>query len=167
MPCNTAHAFYDEIASELSVPLVNMVEETAAFISRAYPATQKIGLLATEGTVRSRVYHRVFESAGIEVTDITPALQRQVTGAIYGKTGIKAGGTTGPAMLLKPAFNFLKAAGVDMVVLACTELPLVVNTQSAGVPCIDTTEVLAQALLREASQTVEVASYAESSLAAG
>ena len=51
MPCNTAHYFYDDIAAEINVPFLNMIEETLKNIVEQ-SCSKKIGLLATEGNLQ-------------------------------------------------------------------------------------------------------------------
>ena len=51
VPCNTAHAFLPRIAGDISVPFLHMMEETATAIEVAYPAIERVGLLATSGTI--------------------------------------------------------------------------------------------------------------------
>ncbi|MBA3536041.1 MAG: aspartate/glutamate racemase family protein [Tatlockia sp.] len=43
----------------------------------------------------------------------------------------------------------LKQLGCDGIILACTELPLILNTQNCGIVAIDTTAALAEAAIAE------------------
>ena len=63
-------------------------------IVRRYGAGSTVGLLATSGTVASRVYHSVAQPL---LTVLTPesAFQQRVMNAIYGPRGVKAGYTDG------------------------------------------------------------------------
>ena len=54
IPCVTSHALYGELAAAVAVPILHMVEETAAYLKRA--GIHKAGILATDGTVRTRLF---------------------------------------------------------------------------------------------------------------
>jgi aspartate racemase len=150
IPCNTAHAFVKRIQTHLRVPIVNMLTETVESILHNYGAHRTIGLLATSGTIQSQVYHEAAMHAGLTV--ITPGVEYQamVMEAIYGKRGIKAGFTDGICKeQLLVAAQHLCEVGADVLVLGCTELPLVLEHCEAFrlhnfvVPLVDPTTILA------------------------
>ena len=126
IPCNTAHAFVARIQPYLSIPVVNMLAETVAYIRERYPQCRRVGLLATDGTLASRVYHGFIEAAGLDVVAPDPAHQALVMRAIYGEQGAKAGVTTGICRdELLSALAHLADQGAEVVLLGCTELPLI------------------------------------------
>lgn len=150
LPCNTAHAFYDDLAAAVSVPVLHMMEEVAAVLRLDYPALLRIGLLGTPVTVGLGLYHRALAADGLEVIVPDEVNQRAVTRAVYGHDGVKAGQyETARAYLLR-ATDALVKAGAEAIILGCTELPLIINQADAPVPLIDATVVLAQAAVREA-----------------
>ncbi|MFJ4142775.1 aspartate/glutamate racemase family protein [Pseudomonas sp. NPDC089734] len=126
IPCNTAHAFVERIQPHLRVPIVNMLSETVEWIVQTYGPGKSVGLLATSGTVQSRVYHEAARRAALRI--ITPGFdyQNMVMEAIYGERGIKAGFTEGLCreQLLLAAEHLCKQ-GAEVLILGCTELPLV------------------------------------------
>ncbi|WP_321782262.1 aspartate/glutamate racemase family protein [Paraburkholderia sp. J94] len=151
MPCNTAHAFVERIQPHLGVPIVNMLTETACYLRAALPALRDVGVLATSGTIESGVYRKALESQGLREVAPGAALQARVMAAIYGKQGVKAGFTTGPCLDdICAALDGLIAEGVEVVILGCTELPLLLSCatyeSAAGgrVTLIDPTDVLAK-----------------------
>lgn len=54
---------------------------------------------------------------------------------------------------LSTAIGHLKQEGVSAIVLGCTELSLAFGAEDAGVRLIDSTSVLARALIRESMAT--------------
>lgn len=72
------------------------------------------------------------ESAEIE-TLVTPGI-----------AAVKRGDLRTGATLLRRAARMLAARGADALVLACTEIPLVLNPEDAAVPMIDATAALAR-----------------------
>lgn len=154
LPCNTAHAFVARIQPHLGVPIVNMLDETVRCIVSRFGIGSCVGLLATSGTIESFVYH---DAADARLTLITPDEQFQqcVMQAIYGPQGVKAGFTEGACRTeLDAAIAHLVARGAQVVVLGCTELPLVLGEQDAyivngtTVAIVDPTSILARHCVR-------------------
>jgi aspartate racemase len=126
IPCNTAHAFVERIQNHLKIPIINMLAETVDWIAQRYGAGKTIGLLATAGTVQSQVYHHAAQRAGLRLLTPNAEQQSKVTDAIYGEHGIKAGYTSGLCReQLLEATQHLCEEGAAVVILGCTELPLV------------------------------------------
>jgi aspartate racemase len=147
MPCNSAHAFLEAIRREAGVPVLDIMEEVARAAAALSPVPAAVGLLATSGTVRQRLYHNALERRQMRVLTPNEAGQRVVSAAI---AAVKAG-DTGPAVRAqaRAAGEELIRAGAGAIVLGCTELPLVLGPQDVGVPLLDGTEILAGAAIRE------------------
>ena len=151
IPCNTAHAFVGRIQPFLSIPIVNMLRETAECIRRDHGGCSKVGLLATSGTIASRVYHEAVASAGFELIVPDAENQDRVMNAIYGPKGVKAGFTEGRCVddLLRALTSLVKR-GADVIILGCTELPLLLAQNKAfpvagrTVAVLDPTDILAR-----------------------
>ena len=125
IPCNTAHAFIDRIQSHLRIPVLNMLDETMAQVAGCYPG-ERVGLLATTGTIESGVYADAATRVGIEVIVPDAPHQALVMEAIYGPRGVKAGFTEGQCRDDRHAVAaHLEGRGVRVMVLGCTELPLI------------------------------------------
>lgn len=144
MPCNTAHYFYDMITPFFDIPLLNMLELTAQEIKRR--DIGKIGLLATDGTIKSGVYHKVLAEAGIELVVPSPASQTSVMDVIY--NGIKASNRDIELAGFYGAIDELFAQGAEILILGCTELPVAFDIFGIDRPAIDPTAVLAAAAIR-------------------
>ena len=150
IPCNTAHAFVERIQAHLRVPIVNMLTETVEAIVQRYGGGKTVGLLATSGTIKSQVYHEAARLAGLQI--ITPGVDYQalVMESIYGEHGIKAGFTEGICKdQLLIAAEHLCELGADVLILGCTELPLVLEHSEScmiknhEVALVDPTTILA------------------------
>ncbi|MES2349599.1 MAG: amino acid racemase, partial [Pseudomonadota bacterium] len=151
IPCNTAHAYIERIRGQVEVPIINMLQETVSHISRHHAGERIVGLLATDGTVGSRVYHEAAAGAPFELLVPDNAHQALVMRAIYGKYGVKAGYLEGQCRQdLIQALEHLLDAGASVVILGCTELPLLLQENSAfqlgdrSVALLDPTAILAR-----------------------
>ncbi len=148
VPCNTAHAFLPRIAPEVPVPFLHMMEEVAATVEIQFPLVERVGLLATTGTVSIGLYQEAFARHHIEVAVPDEANQRQVMAAIH---RVKAGDIGAEVTaLVRAAADYLIGQGAELLVTGCTELPLVFRDGDARVPVLDPTAVLAAAIVRRA-----------------
>lgn len=117
MPCNTASYFYKEISNNTSIHFINIVKETVNFLKEKN--IKKIGLLATEGTIKSRIYKDLLTEVGISC--ITPNIEEQkiISSIIY--DGVKSGNKINLNDFYK-VVNHLLQEGAEYIVLGCTEL---------------------------------------------
>jgi aspartate racemase len=151
IPCNTAHAFVERIQPYLNVPIVNMLTVSVEYLKLAFPDLREVGLLATTGTIRSGVYQKAFEARGLRQIVPSDDMQVRVMDAIYGECGVKAGFTTGECLDdIRAAVDELSGRGVEVILLGCTELPLLLpegkmySGSGRAVKLEDPTEILAR-----------------------
>lgn len=176
MVCITAHAYLEEVQRRVAVPMLDMVGETLR-TATADPDLRRIGLLATTGTLRSGIYQaaaarRSSDARIVSLLDATDRgrsgewLQEQlVMEPIYGPLrsaqrqggALKSGAVTG-AVAQEAAARFaegvgiLAEAGADLVILGCTEIPVVLTqVELKGVQLVDPLEVTAEAAVEIAS----------------
>jgi aspartate racemase len=116
------------------------------------PGVRRIGLLATTGTIRARLFHEALRRSRIDVLVPSDEGQQEVMTAIY---AVKSGGGTGePRKLVRKAAESLVAEGAEAIVAGCTEIPLVLADGDLSVPVIDTLSALAVAAIRKAGGRV-------------
>ncbi len=165
VPCNTACYFLRALGDEVALPVLDMIAETVACV-RALEGVERVGILATTGTLETRLYHDALSECGLEA--LSPLdlgdgekLQREsVMEAIYGSSGDGAGAEGGIKALgnrpefeekLEHAAARLVGEGAQALIAGCTEIPLSLQgPTAAGVPLIDPTRALAEAAIREA-----------------
>ena len=61
IPCNTAHYWYDDLQKKINIPIINMPSEVFKFTKKNCKKNSRVGLLATEGTLKTGVYTKFFE----------------------------------------------------------------------------------------------------------
>ena len=156
MPCVTAHHFYPEVKDQVDIPFISLLDEAVKWAKDAVPQLRKTGLVASIGTLESRLFHDVFSSAGIETITPEPDEQAQVTDAIFGPRGIKAGFTSGFAKeTLVSIAKVLVARGADAIIAGCTEVPLVLKEQDLPVPLVEPLRIAARACIIEAGYSTK------------
>jgi len=123
IPCNTAHYWYDDLQKKIKIPIINMPKEVYLHALKKCKKNSKIGLLATEGTLKTGVYNRFFDKKFQLINPIKSIQTKNVNKAIklvkMGK--IKEAGKT-----IRPAVNFLIKMRCKKIILGCTELPIAI-----------------------------------------
>ncbi len=144
IPCVTAHYFFRELEEGIPAPLINGVRETVLYLKGRN--VQKVGIMATSGTVQSGVFHRELERNGMEAVIPTEAGQADVMRLIF--DNVKAG-IPADMEKFKAVAAQLRGQGAQAIVLGCTELSVIKRDNPIGPGFIDVMEVLAQqAVLR-------------------
>lgn len=140
VPCVTSHCFYGELAASVNIPWINAVEETARCLWEA--DVKKAGILATSGTIATRLFQTALEKFGISWAVPDKAGQQDIMHLIY--QNIKAGQ---PPELdrFKRVSEGLTKKGCERLILGCTELSLIKRDYSIGAGYLDVLEVLARA----------------------
>lgn len=144
IPCNTAHYFYDEIISVVSIPVLNMIDEAARWAKVNLPAINRFGLLSTLGTYHTGLYEKYFEKQGLKIIVPEKDCQYMTMEAVYGEKGLKAGYRKIPFTLLEKVVNHLLIKGVDAIIGGCTEISLIVAELKLKIPVLNPVIVLAK-----------------------
>ena len=144
MPCNTAHYFIEDIRKAVSIPLINMIDESANRVKEIYPDIQSLGLVSTLGVYKTNVYNKSYKEKGLDIIFPDEQHRQNIMNAIYGNQGIKAGYKKEVAMLVQPAVNQLLDMGAQAIVTGCTEIPLILNYLNIPVPIVNPTRILAR-----------------------
>lgn len=148
MICNTAHIYFDEIAAQTKLPLINMIETAADYAAQRL-AGKKIGLLATKATARSGLYSGYFAETGVEVVLPGEADQELIQAVIFDRSyGLKVTGMSGSPTALKTirevAGRMRASSGIDHLLLGCTELSFGIPEQQwGGFHIVDPVQLLA------------------------
>lgn len=139
IPCNTSHAFISELQQEVGAPIVNMIAQTAETLKRA--GAKKVGILATDGTLRMGLYHAACEAAGMEAVTPPQDIQRLVMSIIYDEIKKGEKGSREKFVTIDAA---LREMGCDRAVLGCTELSVYRDWHALPEFYVDAMDVLAQ-----------------------
>ena len=161
LPCNTAHAkpIFNEIIERIpkEVKLVHMINEVYKFIKNKYPSIENVGILSTMGTSISHVYPDCFSQYGLNGIQVSEEIQKNyISPAIFSKDyGIKAQSSPVTAQAKKEllkGIDYLDKEGAEIIIMGCTEIPLAIKDNKInGKPLIDSTKILARALILKSS----------------
>jgi aspartate racemase len=155
LPCNTAAAFAADVERVAGVPLIDWIGTSVRELANM--GARRVGLLATDGTIEAGLYATALEEASISSLVPSRASQRSIMSVIYGRNGLKAGSRhPNLANKLVAIAQQLSDRGADVILLACTELPLALQSTSGRWPtaCVDPSTVVAREVVRRAFATV-------------
>ena len=142
IPCITSHCFFGELQKAVSIPLLNIVRETARHLKEN--GVSAAGVMATTGTVRTGLFQEALTKEGIDCVLPDERRQELVMHVIY--DDVKAGRPVERDAFGEAAAH-LRQKGAQCLILGCTELSLANRAEPLGPGCLDALEVLARAAL--------------------
>ncbi len=146
IPCNTVHIHIDKLKESFPVPILSIMDETINYIK--YKNISRIAVLATSETINSKLYTSKLEKEGIEYILPDETVQEKITDIIR-KVVSNTDAKRDKDELAQIIKGFNLKGGVNDVLLACTDLQLLVNKSECPVSIHDTMEILARAVVRE------------------
>lgn len=149
MCCNTAHYAIDEISVEAHIPFINLVENCVIRVKKS--AVKNIGLIASDGCLKGKVYEKYFEKHCPDVKIIYPdsEYQKLVTKGICNiKNNHRFDDKTSeenPENIFKRVKTHLQNNGAEKVVIGCTDIRVGYYDKDN----IDSLEILKDAIIYE------------------
>lgn len=146
---NTPHICFDEISRRSSIPLVSIVEATAAHAaSRGF---RRVALFGTRVTMEGRFFQDVFSRHGLDIvlpsSDEQSYIHEKYMGELF--KGVIRQETRERLLAIVDAM--VAREQIDAVILGGTELSLILTEESHhGIPLVDTTRVHVEAALARA-----------------
>ena len=149
---NTAHYFFDDVASEVPVPFLHIIDEAVKETVRLVPEAKKVGVLATTAAMQAHVYEKSCDKFGLEVLAPAPEMQDKMQSAIFDHDyGFKyAGRTEACVSAAADVARHLIDRGAQALIMGCTEIPLILGDTQFDVPLIDPNEIIAKAAVKYA-----------------
>ncbi len=144
---NTPHIIFDELKRQSPIPLISIVEVTCDAAKQL--GLHRLGLFGVRFTMQGRFYPDVFSKSGI--TLVVPEESEQAyIHEIYMNELVK--GVFLPETrerLLAIANRLANEEQAQGLILAGTELPLILREARGGIPFLNTTRIHAKAALRQ------------------
>ena len=123
IPCNTAHYWFDDLQKKTKIPIMSMPKEVYLNAVKNCKKNSRIGLLATEGTLKTGVYNKFFDKKFKLVNPNKSIQSKNVNKAIK---LVKMGKIKEAEKIIKPAVNYLIKMKCKKIILGCTELPIAI-----------------------------------------
>lgn len=139
---NTMSLMADEVAAAITIPLLHVVDPTAAAIRQA--GLSRVGLLGTAFTMEKTFYRDRLAAAGLDTLIPDDADRREVHRVIYEEL-VKGKIEPASRAAYRDVIARLVERGAQAIVLGCTEIMLLVDQSDSAVPLFDTTSLHALA----------------------
>ena len=123
IPCNTAHYWFDDLQKKTKIPIISMPHEVYLHAVKNCKKNSKIGLLATEGTLKTGIYNKFFDKKFKLINPSKLIQSKNVNKAIR---LVKMGKIKEAERAIKPAVNYLIKIKCKKIILGCTELPIAI-----------------------------------------
>jgi aspartate racemase len=147
---NTPHLVFDELRRRASIPMISIVE--SACDEAVARGLKRLALFGTRFTMQGRVYPDTFRAAGIEL--VVPEDYAFIHEKYMGEL-VKAVFLPETREQILAIIDTMKERdAIDGVILAGTELPLLLRAESYnGLPLLDTTRIHVSAAIRAIRET--------------
>lgn len=146
LTAGTMHVVYDEIKDKVHVPLIGIPDAVSE--AAALHKYNKVGLLGTIFTMQNDFFKKPFTEKGIDV--VTPSNEEMILineriskeleyGIIKDSTREE---------LVNIIMKMKDEQAIEAVILGCTELPLILNSDNCPVDCLDIMDIHIGRLVR-------------------
>lgn len=151
---NTAHYFYDYVKDAVDIPVLHIIDETVLETIKIVDKVKKVGVLATAGAMKTKMYENSFNKFGIEVVEIPEEIQELIDNSIF---SFKYDGLTNKneEMMLK-AVKFLIDNKAEVLIMGCTEIPLVLRNKKLPVKLINPNDVISRIAVKYARNLIQI-----------
>ncbi len=139
MACNTSHIVFDEIQSQTFLPLQSIVDVTLNYVKQNN--FEKLCLLGTKTTMDSDFYRHVFDQEHIELVVPKEEEKDYIQEKLFSEIEFGIIKEETKANFLTIIERIKKVNRVEGVILACTEMPLIIKPDDIDVAYIDTTQI--------------------------
>ena len=147
--CNTAHHWHADVQAAVRIPVLHIADVASVRLAAmGLGKGDGVGLLCTEGTRQSGYYDTRLRQFGLRVIYPDESGQEQMMKAVY---AIKRGELEQARAMTLDIAAALAAENVKALLIACTELPIVLDGVELPLPCLDATVCLAEACVTTAT----------------
>ena len=138
MPCNSLHIFIEDIRCSVKIPVLSIVEETVKFLKEN--RMEKVGIVSTSATIKNKLYENAFEKNNIAFESPNELQQEQMGKFIYNLVIGQKNNKDRDALI--NIIDSFQDKNVDCVVLACTDLQLLIP-KHPNIKIFDTMKIFA------------------------
>jgi aspartate racemase len=146
-PDNTIHQAFDLVEHRTPRPWLHLAREVVR--EARHDCFKRLAILGTRYLMEGPVYAETLKQAGMEYRIPAPAAREEINRIIFDEL-VQGQFLPRSGAYFAEIIRGMKDEGCDAVVLACTEIPLIVTPEISPLPVLDSTRLLARAALRKA-----------------
>jgi aspartate racemase len=144
MPCNSLHVFIKKLRQSVKIPVLSIIEETVKFLKEN--DFKRVGIVSTSATIKNKLYERAFEENDIEY--VTPDDFQQAKMGKFILNLVKGQQNNRDREELIKIIDCFVDKNVDCVILACTDLQLLIP-KHPNLKIFDTMKIFADAAVEK------------------
>ncbi|AKM79352.1 MAG: Aspartate racemase [Candidatus Beckwithbacteria bacterium GW2011_GWB1_47_15] len=144
IPANSVHYAFEKIKRLSSIRVLSIVD--LAVTECRKKDYKKTAVLGVGLTMSGGLYEKPLKLVGVKIILPSSSDQKRLNRVIYGEL-VRGKPTPKSFKFIKDLIKKLKKAGAEAVILACTELGIVIPENLSTLPVIDTTRLLARKAL--------------------
>ena len=148
IPCNTVHIFFSTLEQKVDITFLSIIKETTDYLVEK--KVKKILVLATSTTIKNKLYSKALEEAGIEAYLPDADDQLKIDNTIVNIVNSKE--TTDDKKVLDEIIDKFGAKGITDLLLACTDLQMIIKQENYHMKVYDTMKILVSATVKQAIQ---------------
>lgn len=155
--CITSYHYLRQMDPELTINLLDPIKMIGEEIARNFPEVRRVGILATTGTMKSKLFHHEFEKLPYDLVQLNPIDQEEkFMKSVYMDGGFKSSIISNQAYeLFNDAIEILKAQQVDLIIGGCTEVQIGMERVDQDFKYLDATDVLINYLVKALNLNVK------------
>lgn len=143
MPCNSVHVYFKELENSINIPLLNIVEET---VKKLPTSSQKVTLFSTKSTFDSEIYQSGIVNRGHEFI-FKSQWQDKLNDLIQ---NIKIDKESPKNLeIWRELLEEVKKESIENIIIACTELNVVLEKKRPEIGVVDSSKCLAEAVMEK------------------
>ena len=142
--CNSVFSYFKQIQNAVSIPIINIMEETAREVNKK--GFKKVGILGTKLTIKQKLFDNSLKKYNIKV--IKPTINQQKIITIIIMNILSGRKLKQDKLALISIIKYLQNKGAEAVILGCTELPLILSQKDVNIKIFDTMAVLATTVIK-------------------
>ena len=148
MTCVTSHYYLDSLQKLSNALIINPIDLVVKELKRK--KANRVGVLATTGTLQTGLFQRAIDHEGIELICLSPKHQEEYfMQSVYMENGLKSSKFCAIALqLFDNSVEELKKAGAEILIGGCSEVPLILDSETHNIDVIDTMDELAKEVIR-------------------
>lgn len=144
MSCSSLHEFINDIRKSVKIPVLSIVEETTKFLKEKGIA--KVGIVSTSITLDKKLYESSFIANSIEQVRPDDFQQAKIGKIIHNLVSNRHSNRDREELI--SIIDDFETKGIDHVILACTDLQLLIPNHSR-LKIYDTMKIFAEATVQE------------------
>ena len=143
---NTPHIVFDEVNLRSPMPLLSIVEQTCKKAKEM--DLKKCGLFGTGFTMQSNFYQDCFNKHDISIAVPDEDDRKFLDDKIFSELAIGIIKDETRKQFLQIARKMIDVESIDSLILACTELPLILSGDEYGIPFLSTTAIHIESIVK-------------------